>query len=256
MAGEGKFIDNLMVGDLVVDGVLKTTDSKKFLKETFSVSPVCNTVAGAAAATTGANLMSMEGRTYLLNQIATQTLVAPLMAATGLDVTGDQTADDGREIDFSGLGTLGAKSAYSYTVGARAFYGKLKFSIAVVLGTDICCFGFRKAAAHNADPAAYTDYAVLDVNNGNISVSTNLNSAGESNTDTTDDWADAETHTLEVYISAAGVATFKIDGVAPTTTATVTLDSGDVMIPFFEFLHDASADTGALVLQDLECSYV
>lgn len=256
MAGEGKFIDGLMVGDVKVTGAVKADNDRRYLKERFRVSPVCNTVAGAAAATTGANLMSMEGRTYLLNQIATQTAVAPLIAATGLDVTGDQTADDGREIDFSGLGALAARAQYAYVVGGRAFYGKLKFSIAVVLGTDICCFGFRKAAAHNADPAAYTDYAVLDVNNGNISVSTNLNSAGESNTDTTDNWADGETHELGVYISAAGVATFTIDGVAPTVTASVTLDTGDVMIPFFEFLHDASGDTGALVLQDLECSYV
>ena len=254
MSGEGGFIDGLMVGDLRVSGRLDAEDNRKVLVETFQDSPVCNTVAGAAAATTGANLMTMGGKTYLLNQIATQTLVAPLIAATGLDVGGDQTNDDGREIDFSGLGALGARSPYSYTVG-RAFYGKLRFSIAVVLGTDICCFGFRKAAAHNADPAAYTDYAVLDVNNGNISVSTNLNSAGESNTDTTEDWAAGETHTLEVYVSAAGVATFKIDNAAPATTASVTLDTGDVMIPFFEFLLDASADAGAIVLEYLECSY-
>ena len=247
MAGEGKFFTALQKGNVEVDGYVVADNNKKMITEDFKSAPVMSAVAGGAAATTGASLMLMGNNTFITTPVATQSLIAPLIAATGLDVAGDQADDDGREIDFSGCGAAIVPSK-CYKVGAGAFYGKLKFSLADVSGTDLCMFGFRKSAAHNADATAYTDMAVLNVVSGAISVSTNLNSAGISTTDTTDDWADTETHELEVYVSNAGVATFKIDGAAPTVTAAVTLDTGDTFIPFFQFLQAVNlCDTMILI---------
>ena len=104
--------------------------------------------------------------------------------------------------------------------------------------------GFRlKSQTHVADPkATYTDYACLDVDNGNIKVETALNNSTATPTDTTDDWADGEIHELEVYVSAAGVASFKIDGSDPTVnTHSVTFDNGDIVTPFFVGMKDAGA---------------
>lgn len=250
MAGEGKFIDNLMNGDLAVTGAVKAENRDKLLIEQFTSSPVMSAALGSAATATSASVMRIGNNTFLTTPIVGQTLIAPVLAATGLDVAGDQTDDDGREIDFSGGGVLGARSVYSYTVGKAAFYGKLRFSLADVSGTDLCMFGFRKAAAHNADGTAYTDFATLNVVSGDIKISTNLNSAGITTTDTTLNWADTEVHELEVRVATTGVATFYIDG-TQSAAASVTLDAGDVMIPFFQFLMAAHlCDT--IIFQYLE----
>jgi hypothetical protein len=46
--------------------------------------------------------------------------------------------------------------------------------------------------------------------------------------------------------------TYEIDGVAPTVTAAFTFDSGDTVVPFLYFLHDADLmDT--LYVQKWEC---
>ena len=125
-----------------------------------------------------------------------------------------------------------------------AFYMKHKLKIGTVGSLDYCMAGFRlKSQTHVADPkATYTDYACLDVDNGDVKVETALNNSTATPTDSTDNWADGEVHTIEVYVSAAGVATFKLDGVAPTVnTHTFTFDDGDIVTPFFVAMKDAGA---------------
>ena len=103
-------------------------------------------------------------------------------------------------------------------------------------------FGFRlKSQTHVADPkATYTDYASLDVNAGDIYAETALNNTTATPTDTTDNWADGEIHELAVYVSNAGVATFKIDGADPTVNShSVTFDAGDVVTVFGAFMKGA-----------------
>jgi hypothetical protein len=57
---------------------------------------------------------------------------------------------------------------------------------------------------------------------GNIYVSDNTTGG----TDTTQDWADDESHALCVLVSAAGACTYTIDGAAPTVTDAHTLGDG------------------------------
>jgi hypothetical protein len=112
--------------------------------------------------------------------------------------------------------------------------------------------GFRKAAAYTANIDDYTDFAVLNVISGDIYIETADDNAATTSTDTTDNWADGASKTLEVYVSAAGVVTYKIDGVAPTTTAAFTFDNGDTVVPFFYFLHAADV-AGSVLLESWEC---
>ena len=140
--------------------------------------------------------------------------------------------------DFKGI-----EGKNSFTIGGPAFYAKHKFKIGNVSGLDYCMFGFRlKSQTHVADPkATYTDYASLDVNAGDIYAETALNNTTATPTDTTNNWADGEIHELAVYVSTAGVATFKIDGVDPTVnTHTVTFDAGDVVTVFGAFMKGAA----------------
>jgi hypothetical protein len=101
----------------------------------------------------------------------------------------------------------------------------------------------------------YDEMAVLNVISGNITIETILNGGSTTSTDTTDNWADAATHELEVRVSAAGVVTYKIDDAAPTVTAAFTFDAGEVLIPFMFFLQANGAQTGALNLIEFECYY-
>ena len=257
MAGEGKFIDNLAVGDLRVEGVDKSANSKRFCSEDFNSQPICQVINATTAVPSGtadtANIARFENNSFEYVAKGTQTIIGlGSLSSTGCSVAGDQTDNDGREISFAG--GITSKAARSYTVG-NAFYAKLKFSIATVAGTDDCAFGFRKAEAYQTNLDDYDEMAVLNVISGNILIETILNAGSTASTDTTDNWADAETHELEVRVSAAGVVTYKIDAAAPTVIAAFTFDAGEVLIPFMFFLQANGSQTGALNLISFESSY-
>jgi hypothetical protein len=207
---------------------------------------------GVAAGTTGAiNHIIWPGTNALFEQFilgAGQTIITPTAVAGGgtlasLDLTNNEGAEYSNGV------------VDGFTIGTdAAFFARCRFKIADVSGTDQCMFGFRKAAAGAADHNDYTDKAVLDALSGDITILTALNNATDVSTDTTENWADGETHTFGVYVSAAGVVTYEIDGHAPATTAAFTFDTGDVVIPFFWFLHDATTP-GAITLYEWEVDY-
>ena len=104
--------------------------------------------------------------------------------------------------------------------------------------------GFRKSEANNATLASYTDYGVIGMNAGtsatNIVIMDELNSGGQTITDTTDAWGgDGTAKTLRVLVSAAGVVTYTIDGAAPSVTNALTFDTPDVVVPFIHLLQNA-----------------
>lgn len=223
--------------------------------ENFKQAPVAVKKDGAGAATGTAgdeNLLFTGENLFEYHILGTQTIVSPVIAATGLNVGMDQTDNDGVELTQG----ITARSPGVFTVGTSpAFYAKCKFTIPVVAGTDDCAFGFRKMEAYQANIDDYDEMACLNVISGDINIETILNNAATTTTDTTDNWADAETHTLEVYVSAAGVVTYMIDGAAPTTTAAFTFDDAEVVIPFFYMLHANAAQAGAVVLISWEVGY-
>ena len=259
MAGEGKFFDNLMVGDLAVTGAVKAGKTKKYCKETFNTQPLCLAHTATTALPSGTASVANtaffpgSGNSFEFSARGTQTILGlGILASAGCDIQGDQTNDDGREIDFAGGITSRAPRAYTVN---NAFYAKLKFSIATVAGTDDCAFGFRKAEAQQANLDDYDEMAVLNVISGNITIETILNTGTTATTDTTDNWADAAAHTLEVRVAADGAVTYKIDGAAPTVTAAFSFDAGEVLIPFMFHLNASSSQAGAITLIDFESSY-
>ena len=165
------------------------------------------------------------------------TVDAPTGTSLGMTWEQADTNNLGYQFVMCHRSFKGIDGVDTFTIGSTpAFYMKHKIKIGNVSGLDYCMAGFRlKSQAHIADPkATYTDYACLDVNAGDIYVETALNNTTATPTDTTDNWADGEVHTIEVYVSAAGAATFKLDGVAPTVdTHSFTFDDGDIVTPFF-----------------------
>lgn len=225
--------------------------------EHFTQSPIMQSIADTGAVPSGAgaavNLMSLQGGEIMQQFMigAGQTIIAPRMDAVGLLVSLDLTVAEGAEYNW---GTTPI-SKHAYTVGtspAIAFI--MSFAVADVTGAGPILMGFRKQEANNANYAAYTDYAAIGLNNavnpGTIIIEDRLNSGAAVQTNTTNAWADLANHTLRVNISATGVVTYSIDSAAPIATHAFTFDNGDVIMPFFHFVHAAAAP-GAIEWTDM-----
>lgn len=229
---------------------VKQSDSE-YTFETFNIDPATSGKAGGAATGTAGdeNVMIFPNSGFEYHILGTQTIVAPSITATGLNINMDQTDNDGVEVSQGIL----SNSKHAFTVGTSpAFFLRVKFSIADVSGTDDCAIGFRKAEAYQAAIDNYDEMAALNVISGNITIETILNNGTTTSTDTTANWADTETHTLTVLVSDTGVVRYEIDGSTPSTTAAFTFDSNEVVVPFFYFLN-ASDVAGAVVIQEWEC---
>lgn len=259
--GKGRF-DQLMLRRASgcdwtrVDKQLLSLASEDYFYTDFRDTPVAQALGGGAATGTGGdeNQIVLGGQVFHQHILGTQTIIVPVRVATGLNVGHDQTDNDGIEYT-NGISLATAKRVF--TVGTdQDFFFKVKFSIADVSGTDDCAVGFRKAEAFQANIDDYDEMACLNVISGDIKIETILNDAATTTTDTTDNWADGETHTLEVRVSYAGVVTYKIDGDAPSTTAAFTFDSDEVLIPFFYMLHANAAQAGVVTLQEWEWGFL
>ena len=99
----------------------------------------------------------------------------------------------------------------------------------------------------------YDEMAALNVISGNINIETILNGGATTTTDTTNNWTDTAIHELEVRVSAAGVVTYKIDGVDPLVTAAFTFDDAEVVVPFFYTLQAADPEAADISLIEFEC---
>lgn len=231
--------------------------NRRHMFETFQHRPIATAVngAGAAVGTTGStNLMLASPENQFEYHIkGTQTILSPALGTYGLDISMDiAVADDGVELSC-GITNL---SKMAFTVGTdKAFYARLKAIIPDVSGSDDFNFGFRRTQAYQTGMSSYTDFAVLSMISGDIKSRTNLNSGGVTTTDTTQDWVDGATRTLEVRVSAAGAVTYYIDGVQTLVPPAFTFDSGDVVVPFFFFLHDIDIAQGTELLE-WECGFL
>ncbi len=211
---------------------------------------------GAAPATTGTyKLLSDE--MWQVTQIGTQTIVAPIISATGLLLDQDLTDTEGAEYVPSIL-----------TNDAREFVvGKTSFSAFIEITEGDCTdagllMGFRKKAAHAADWNDYTDVAAIGTiatvagatPNGDL-ISTNgiLNNAATVTTSTAVVPADTVSFTMEVLVAMNGAVTCKANGVSypvySTGTTPLVLDAGDIMIPFFRYANISTGDPDAVINQ-------
>ena len=259
MAGEHRFIDTLgsgiqtfIPGGVQADGGISAADSNHII-ERFDCEPLCvkKTGAGAATGTAGdENLCKLNNCTFEYHVLGTQTIVAPGLGTYGLNIVQDETENDGVEYCL-GISSL---NKGVFTVGTdAAFFARMKFYIDDVSGTDDCAFGFRKVEAYQANIDDYDEMACMNVISGDIKIETILNGGATTTTDTTLNWADGAIHELEVLVSAAGVVTYKVDGVPPTTTAEFTFDDAEVIVPFFYQLAAADPEAAAVELIEFEC---
>lgn len=236
---------------LVSDG--KPIHHTKHVHEMFELPFVsADVLDGGTPSTTTENCMiCASGNVFSIMGIVGQTLSGPAWDNPGIDLAMDQVENDGVEMTSG----IGAGNPVQFTVGTDpAFFFKVRMTLTDVSGNDVLVTGLRKREAFQADYNAYDEMAGLNMVSGDIKIETILNNAATTVTDTTDNWGDAETHTLKILVSAAGVVTYEIDDAAPTATAAFTFDTGEVVIPFISMLQDANLNEGIIILE-WECGY-
>jgi hypothetical protein len=190
------------------------------------------------AASYAANTLSTS---YFQNNALNTTSVvigggfAPAMDATGFDLGGTEgniTANDNFEI-FGG--TFHA-SGRPMTVGTDpAFQFCVSVTFTDVSGSDAFYCGWREASSVPSAIGSYTDFGAVGHISGNYGT-IDEDGADDSGADT---WADTENDTLCIFVSAAGVVTYTVDGATPTTPGAQTITDGQQVIPFCNLLHDA-----------------
>jgi hypothetical protein len=234
--GTPKYGDASINSKKLTDGVKK----KAYVFETMDHQPSVALTANGYADPTSAGpntIVCRNGLSATYTGLGTQTILGPVFEVNdGLNVSQDQTDDDGVQYTF---GCLGTRNPFLYTVGTSdPMFIQVKFKIADVSGTDDCCVGWRKNEAVQANVDDYDEAAFLNVILGDIKIETILNNAGTTTTDTTQNWADTETHTLRVEMRGRR-AVFLIDGAAPTVSPATAFDfdSAEVLVPFFFFLQ-------------------
>ncbi len=259
MVGEKRFLNGIGEGlKAKFPGVIEMTKEEirhadnNYVREFFDANPVCAKKAGGATGGTAEdeNIMKLNSSQWEYHIIGTQTITAPSLGTYGLNAVLDDNENDGVEF------CLGIKSFNKgvFVVGTSpAFFTKMRFSIDDVSGVDVCLFGFRSVEAFDVDVTAYSDYVALDADTGTINIHTNQDDGSASETDTTETWGNGEIHEFGVYVSAAGVVTYTIDGVPPSTTAAYTCTDAVVLVPFFHTICAANPEAADISLIEFEC---
>lgn len=181
----------------------------------------------------------------------TQTLLGPLLdtAGKGLDISQDQTDNDGIEYVF---GSIYSNGQFVHTVSAstNACF-RVTARIADVSGTDDFDIGWRKSEAFQANVDDYDEAAWVNVNLGQLQTETILNNAATVTTSVTGStWLDDATHTVEVCIKGRK-AHYYYDNVEVQKTVAYNFDTSEVIEPFLFFLQ-ATTSPGKIWLTKFE----
>ncbi len=211
-------------------------------------------------------LMDAEGNQFnlILEQAFAGAIPQAITSDTstgGVALTLDAAGADGWYFDL-GYGAITAEvvnTRGNFTIGTDpAFFLRVKMSVGDVSSTDQLTVGFTKGG-RVADNllATMTDFAVLNVDAGNVLIETRLNTGTATSGDTTTDVANAGVITLEVRVDAAGKVRFFIDGIAPSTDKTdYTFDDGDVVNAFVSCQVAGDNLNPLVVLHEWESGYI
>jgi len=260
--------------DHIADGLIRPQHLNKlvnsrFFYDPFDVPPKFGDSLGnaAAAGTTGAiNELITRANQYEYHILgAGQTIVVPVydrVNGLGLDFAQDVVATEGHQLRFGpNIVTAGQERARgSYKIGTdKAFYGKIKIRTADASGLSPLCFGLFKAQAYQTALASYTDFAVFNVVvNGtlaDIQLKTSVASV-VTTVDTTQDWLDLESHTMELRVTQGGVVTFVLDGKYPIVTRSGFAFASAAVVQFGTFFLHGAAAPGALHYQEAETGFL
>ena len=181
------------------------------------------------------------------NYVGANTVDEPPGHANGVEYSMTDTDDIGCQWTVGPFLAGGLEGKSIFTVGSTAlpkpaFYFKVHMDLTDVSGTDDCHVGFRlQSDAVETTGVAYTDFASLNIDGGDVKYETNINNGGATSADSGANAGDAGAvdggfHWYEVRVSKAGLVSFYMDGAQLTTNdPSVTFDAADIVTPWFYF---------------------
>lgn len=209
--------------------------------------PLLLTEGGGAFATAADNQADMailaNGARLWYTQLGAATILGPTIETAGLKVSLDDTNAEGAQyVPGSPTGPLAM--TVERTAGQTPDKGRFiraRFKLEDVSGAGSLAFGFRKYEAVQDDPQNYDEGAFFQVIVGAINTVVILNGT-PTVLDSTDAWADGETHELEVRVGGSGIVKFLFDGGDLTVgPPQFQFDDAEVIIPFFDYANEAAS---------------
>lgn len=240
---------NLIDGVLASTAELNSAANSDYLVWTPSGTPVGTENDGTVLSGTGGAenvLMFYPGVQMEMHMIGTQDLVTPVIHADGLEISLDDANNDGVEYGFG----ITDSNPFACQSGTDACTFAVKIDSTDVSGSDFLAVGWRGDEAYQAAFDNYNDLVALNCESGDIYTEHIDDNGATNSTDTNENWADGETHTLEVRVSAAGTATYYIDGTAVSGHShSVDTESTDILVPFIYFLNDTDVNEAVYLIQ-------
>lgn len=230
------------------DAISRREWDQRYFFDQFNVNPVSAAVGGGAATGNAGdqNVLYTQHGAYEYNVIGTQVQLAPELDTFGLNLVQTATAGQGSEVCLG----QNALCPAAFVIGEdAAFFMRCQFKVSDTSGINPLIIGFRKVQAFDATLTNYTDYVAIGIegtaNPNTIFIDTQIGSGGAVQTNTTETWADTETHYLAIFVSATGLVSYQIDGQTPTAlpVAPYTFTSGLQVMPFIRTTQ--AADTCA-----------
>ena len=255
-------VNNTITRTQIANSTIRPAQSDlRFTYEDFKTTPTSSLSTGAAVSggDTTVDILSFRGSSFEMRNNGIQTpQFVPIMTASGLNIGLTQTSDIGIELT-QGI-TTGSREAF--TVGTdAAFYFKATATVADVSGADPYAVCFMTAQTYQAVTswttlsgygAGANEVICIGLGLGSGSGTTNvihtyskLDGGGAVDTALTTNnyqWTDAESHSLEIDVSAAGVVTFKVDGATPGGVPTVSFTAAKIVVPILIHIHSADLD--------------
>jgi len=237
--------------------------------DSMSVNPSNTLVGGGAAAGASAEvdvMITNKNSFEYFNIVGNANIGPKLDGSFGLNLAADAVSTHGVEYDtgitpqnnFTFLINTTAPTLPLYageTLSTPGFFVKAQFKVATIGGVNPLLIGFRKLAARSAT-LNYSDFATIGIvgTAGHVETVTNIASAGNITTDTTQLASSAVVFELAVFVDSLGNVTYQLNGSTPIVTVPYQFANGLTVMPFIRVIQSVTT-TATASCNYFECGY-
>lgn len=243
----------------------------KYFFDSMAVNPVNALIGGGAAAGASAEADVMITPTNAFeyyNIVGNANLGPKLDGSFGLNLAADAVSTHGVEYDTG----ITPQNPFTFLINndpfappvnpgngpnppPRGFFVKAQFKIATVGGVNPILVGFRQLAARS-QTLNYANFSTVGLvgTAGHFQTVSNLNSAGNITTDTTQIAVNATVFEVAVFVDAFGNVTYEINGQPPVVSVPYQFANGITVMPFIRIIQ-SSTTTATASCNYFECGF-
>ena len=243
----------------------------KYFFDAMNVNPANVLLGGGAAAGASAEVDVMMTNTNAFeyyNIVGNANIGPQLDASFGLNLAADAVSTHGVEYDTG----ITPQNPFTFLINTnpfappinpgngpnpppRGFFVKAQFQVATVGGVNPLIVGFRQLAARS-QTLNYANFAAIGIDGtaGHIQTITNLASAGNVTTDTTELAVNATVFEVCVFVDAFGNVTYEVNGQPATVSVPYQFLNGITVMPFIRVIQSTTT-TATASCNYFECGY-